>query len=393
MRISITQLIMGVTLAALLLAFWLSEGTGKQHVMIESLSFSGDGSSIAVSKLMAKAANVPAGEFKAKEDFSRTISVVNTIDGSTDELVREDHHPGKRGYAGTGGYDAGLWYRGRQSVVMNPNSGQISATSFEGGEFMILNARTSEDSQVKLDHRPRFIALSRTGKLLAENGQGKLTVWNTETAKPIMVGPAGNMTFLGACVLEFSSDESKLYVVSDAEIEVWDVAIGQCSTLLTTQGDLMNGATTGPQGTIVVCAGDWVRQYDINGDMVASLQENGGCSLQASSSGGERLATIGNHILKLYEMEGEPDLIHEMSVDGSSSVAVSPQGKFVAVGDNVGRVSLYDFESGKLMWQASPPGRARSLQWPVPLACLGVWGLLATAMFLHANGKRHRGPS
>jgi WD40 repeat protein len=140
----------------------------------------------------------------------------------------------------------------------------------------------------------------------------------------------------------------------------------------------------GPSDSIVVCDSKWVRQYDLDGNQIASLQENGGCSLCGASRGGKRLATIGNHILKLYEMIPEPKLVQEFEVDGSTAVAISQDGSHVAVGDSDGHVSLYEFNSGKLVWKATPPSRKR-MTWPIPTCCLVAWSFLAAVMYVRSR--------
>ena len=58
-RFTLTQLFMGTALVAILLVFTQTEGCGRSFTLVECVSFSTDGSRIAVSKLNARDAQTP----------------------------------------------------------------------------------------------------------------------------------------------------------------------------------------------------------------------------------------------------------------------------------------------------------------------------------------------
>lgn len=84
-RFTLTQLLMGIALVAILLLLTQSEGCGERYTIIECISFSSDGSRIAVSKLQARDARIPMKAYKA--DVSRTISLLSSNGGSAGTLV------------------------------------------------------------------------------------------------------------------------------------------------------------------------------------------------------------------------------------------------------------------------------------------------------------------
>jgi WD40 repeat protein len=381
MRISITQLIMGTSLVALLLVLWNSEGLGRRRVMIESISFSRDGSQLAVAKLLATDAEMPSK--RSLTDVSRSISRINVDGGSPRRILQKDVR------IGTHVYFSKFWSRGRQSIVMSPGNDRIVATSFDGGDFIIADVENPKKSRIGLTHFGSCLAVSGSGNRIVCSGDSQLTVWDLEVSKAVLQAPTQNLVFLFGAVVFFDEDESHVVVVCDDTIQIWEIESGESAVVLRSLPSdefWLNTAVPGPDDSIVVCGSKWVRQYDLDGNQISSLQENGGCSLSASSAGGKRLATIGNHVLKLYEMVPEPKLIQEFEVDGSTAVAISQDGSQVAVGDSNGDVSLYEFTSGQQVWQVTPSGRKR-MTWPIPIGCLFVWSFLAAVM--HVRSKQN----
>ncbi|GAF69573.1 unnamed protein product, partial [marine sediment metagenome] len=96
-QFTLTQMLMGTALVAILLGFTQTEGCGRRYVRIECVSFSRDGSRIAVSKLNARDARITLKRYKA--DVARTLSLLNSSDGTTERRIHQDFLAGNQGPA------------------------------------------------------------------------------------------------------------------------------------------------------------------------------------------------------------------------------------------------------------------------------------------------------
>ena len=138
-RFSLSQLLMGTALIAILLILPQTEGCGTRYAMVETLSFSSDGTRILTTKLTARNSRT-SGKFY-KSNVARTVSWIDASTGASRGVVHQDFEPGNCGPA------FGMWRVGRRSALCNPSNDQVAFSAFRGGRpsgiWEILNASMS----------------------------------------------------------------------------------------------------------------------------------------------------------------------------------------------------------------------------------------------------------
>ena len=78
--------------------------------------------------------------------------------------------------------------------------------------------------------------------------------------------------------------------------------------------------------------------------------------------------------------------LNEITTRGVTALSLSPTGNNLVVGDNDGYVTLFDTETGKLLWRITPSGRNR-LPWGIPNLFLVAWALVA--MYIYIMKSNH----
>jgi len=370
---------MGMALVAIVLVFTQSEGCGRRYAFIESISFSSDGSRIAVSKLNARDARTPGKGCKA--DISRTLSVLASSNGSLDRLLHQDFEPGNRGPA------FGLWWVGRTSAVFNPMNDHVVAVDFDGGNLTQYDPdRRTKPIVTQLPNPATNISLSKSGRLIAVSSWDELSIYETTTGKSVMrvQGDDFFLPFLGAALLAFSEDETRIVMASVAGIRVWEVASGtRSSTVVQGSEPGIRTIAIAPDDTVLVCSDAGVRRYDFSGNLVSTLADSKGCYAVCISKDGQNAALIDDGSVVVYGLESGA-IVNSVRFNSATTLAFSPDGYALAVGDGDGRVSLIDVRTGNCQWSSSPPGRYRC-PWTLPACFLAVWGYIAWRLSQNAR--------
>jgi len=384
-RFTLTQLLMGTALVAILLVFAQAEGCGRPLTLVECVSFSSDGSRIAVSKLNARDARTPLKVYKA--NVSRTISWMDSTTGASIGVIHQDFKPGNCGPAFR------LWWVGRTSALCNPMTDRVSANGFGGGDITHYAGDESESTPyvTSLQHRALNMAFSDSGRLLAASGMYELTVLDTTNNAPVMRVQANELPFLGAALLAFSCDETRIAVASDAGVHIWDIATGtQVSTVLQGWQTRIYAVAMVPDDTLVICSDEWVRRYDFSGNVVSTLADSKDCYGCCVSSDGRNAAVIGDGNVLIYDLASNTKT-NTIPFGSAIALAFSPDGHSLAIGDYYGKVSLFGVETGRSRWASSPPGRHR-WPWTLPACFLAMWGFAAWRLSKRAetDGKRSR---
>lgn len=370
-RYRLTHLLMGTALVAILVVLTQSEGCGLPHYMIECVSFSPDGSQIAVARLDARDAQTPMKAYKS--DVSRTVSLLGSSNGASAGVVHQDLKPGNCGPA------FGLWRVGRTSAVFNPINGRIVAHDFGGGDVRQYDPRhASEPLVARLRHRAWNIAVSRCGRFVAASGYEELTIVDTATNKPVMRGQVEEYPFLSASMLGFTADETRIVAAGYREIRVWEIATGaRTSTITPGFASPILAIAVAPDDTLLVCSGEGACRYDLSGNCVAKLTNADLCKACSVSANGQYAALVADRKrLEIYDLRSGEKTGSVRFLCSPTSLAFSPDSNSLAVGDACGTVSLFDPRTRTRLWTATPPGRYR-WPWTMPAFFLLVWAFVA----------------
>jgi WD40 repeat protein len=361
-RIALSRYVMVTLFIAIILAFTQSEGCGTRHAMIEAISFTSDQSLVVATTLNARDARTPMKHYLA--NLSRTRSWINVSDGSIRGVIHQDFKAGNSGPAFR------LFYVGRTSVLCNPSNDHVAMSAFGGGDIT-RNVGTENPVDIPLQHPACNITYSGTGRYLAASGSYELTVLDTKYDTVTMHVQADDLPFLSASLMSFADDETGIVVASDSGVHLWDMATSvRVSTVVQGFEPWINAIAVAPSDNVIVCSNGWVRRYDFTGQVVATLANKRG-HLCAVATHGSRLAVSGNGELTIYDLNSNKAL-RSLWFHGATALALSSSGNVLAVGDDHGRVSLFDVATGAKQWQSNPPGRYR-LPWTMPATFLVAW--------------------
>ncbi len=369
-RFSLMQLFMGTTLVSILLAYTQVGGCGRQINVIECVSFSSDGSRIVVSELSAR--DSPQNPGKGYwADVSRTVSLLDASKGTSEGIVRQDFKPGVCGPM------FGLWRTNRASAVFCPRLELIVALDFGGGNITYYDPDLQQKPIVTQLQRPAAnFAVSRYGQLVAASGGDEIAIFEVKTNNAVMRIQATDLPYFGSSLLAFSNDESRIAVVSNAGIHVWDIATGaQSSTVFQGLNPLVHTIAMAPDETLLVCSGEWIRRYDFSGNLVSTLsnlKSGRGCRV---SRDGRMAAFIedGNVVIHYLLSENE---CKSVPFGFATALEFSPDSQSLAIGDYEGKVTLIDVHTGICRWSSSPTD-GRDWPWTWPTCLLVVWGVIA----------------
>lgn len=344
-RFTLSQLFMGMALIAIIAVVTQTEGCGTHYTMVEAISFSSDGSRIAVATLNGRDVRTPGKAYKA--DLSRTISWLNASTGGDCGIVHEDFNAGNCGPA------FGFWRLGRTSALCNPSNDHIAMSAFGGGD-VTLDAETGKPVAISLQHPAYNIAYSNSGRYLAASGADELTVLDTYSGAVAMQVETGDEPFLFASLMSFAHDGTHIVVAGNWGVHVWDIPTStRISAVIDGPEPWVNDISVVPNDTVIVCSDRWIRRYTFAGELLATLGHTG-AYLCCVSADGHTLAVSSEGQLTTYDVSHNR-LIRSFSFDGATALAVSSDGDHIAVGDYRGNVTLLDAKTGTRQWLTRPP--------------------------------------
>ena len=334
-RFSLTQLLMGTALIAILLVFTQTEGCGTRYTLIETISFSSDGSRIVATHLTARDARTPMKRYKS--NVARTISWLDSTTGANRGIIHQDFKPGNSGPAFR------HWRVGRNSVVCNPADSRIAFSAFGGGDVTYGADHTSRTT-FALTHPAANLAISHSGRLLATSGNYGLTVVDISTQKPVMTAQTGDMPFLGASLMAFTNDDSRLATAGDSGVVVWDTAAGtRTSQILVDSEPWIEAIAVMPDDSVVICTDASVNRYDLSGKLLNTIAVTGGY-VCAAPNNTDTLAVSDGHTVMLYSITNG-ETLRTLPLSGAMSLAFSPNDNHLLAGTYDGNVACLLYTS------------------------------------------------
>ena len=375
-RFSLTQLLMGTALIAILLVLTQTEGCGRRYTLIETISFSSDGSRIVATRLTARNARTPMKHYKS--NVARTISWLDSATGASLGVIHQDYKPGNSGPAFQ------HWCVGRTSVICNPTDNRVAFSAFGGGD-VIYGADRPSPKTVTLTTPAANLAISNSGRYLAASGSYGLNLIDTSTFRPVLSAQISDLVFLGALLMDFNNEDTRLVTVGDSGVLVWDTATGTQNAAVPVDADSsVHAIAVMPDDSLVICSDSSVKRYDLTGTLLNTISTNVG-DVCAASGKTDTLAVSDGDTVTLYNTSNAATK-RTLPISGVMSLAFSPNDKHLATGSYRGNVALYDLTTGNRLWSATPPGRHR-WPWTIPVAVLCVWCWIAYWLADRANHK------
>ena len=233
--------------------------------------------------------------------------------------------------------------------------GRLIAIGLKHGGIALWDARELAPvgpPLLETDGEVKTLAFSPDGRTLAAaTAGGSLTLWDVDS-RSLLHGPlsaGGGFLLVG---IGFSPDGARLAAASECCVQVWDVATG------TGRGEIAYGSMHD-------------LAFSADGTMIASARP---------SLGGAEVWDVATHT-SIASIDGTPQPLDNLSVN-DLSVALSPDGRTLAVGGFGNVVRLWDVRSRKLIRELdqggngaftlefSPDGRTLAISGFEPVASL-----------------------
>jgi WD40 repeat protein len=258
------------------------------------------------------------------------------------------------------------------AVAFSPDGHTLAASHRQRGEILLLDPATGKRRRTLTGHTAGVgvLSFSHDGATLASAGQdGTAIVWDGATGRTRETLRGHTSAITGVA---FSPDDRTLYTSSlDKSIIVWDLAgdrrLGRPFTAGPRAGSqsLGNSHSFGKGGTLLARAHDdgtvtlidLVRRAPVGTRLRAHPDA---VQAVALSSDGRLLATADANTATVWDLAtrtpaGRPTHVYTGIID----LAISPDGRTLAIGDSQGQVTLADVASATVEW---PP-----LQQPGPV--------------------------
>lgn len=346
-RFAISQLLIGVSLAAILVVVYQSRRSEDRHEMIESLSFSQDNSQVLAVQLSRSEAKPLFSNDKQVIKIARTVSMLDAETGKPKEIL--DHATRE----GDLGVSMRSWGRRRTSAVCNPSNDNIAIADLGGGSVSCI---PGNGPIIKLEFtRPaNTIAVSKSGRLVAASGLGQISVFETATKVVRRQIEMQDHPEINAPLVTFTNDEAFVLQLTATEVLIHDfVGWSQQSKVIQGDGVIFQSLAVAPDDSLIVCSNRWVKRFNTEGEVIAELLGAAAWDCVVNPAGNQ-VALLSEETIHLVDLATN-EQTGSLPYLGATAVAFSGDGQSLAIGDSEGRVSVIDAVTLDSRWQARAP--------------------------------------
>jgi WD40 repeat protein len=380
-QFSLTQLLMTVALAATLLTLARSEGCGARESMIVHLEFSSDGKQLLVARFDDHDAGVPGKHYS--DEVCRTICVVDSKAAAVTQVVERVVKP-HRGPA------FGLLFGLRSAAFVEENAA-VLVQEFGGGELRLYDLGTGKWRTSFAAGKQQFLSfdVSRNQKVLATlQSDDAVALWDVASGSQLRRIVTGYGTYSGR-LIGLSADGELVATCGTAGVQLWKMSDGTCLPATNSSMPSWTGAFGfSPAGhTLALWQRDRITLCDVDQGLSRDLALD--CKAIAFSSDGSKLAAAKDDEVMLVDGSTGQSL-GTLRSDYVTSLAISPDGEQIAVGDYSGYLKLWTPGSGNEPKQIAIPGRTDAYTWPLPFAALVIWAIACWCIWAKRNRTKRR---
>lgn len=368
---------MTVALVAVLLTLARSEGCGTRESMIGSLEFSSDGKQLLVTRIDAHDQGVPNKHYQ--DEVCRTISVVDVATGTVATVV-EQVVKATRG-------PQFLPPKETSSAFADENKAVV-VEEFCGGEVKLydLGTRQWRSPFAGCKQRSWGLAVSHNQKVLATCDDDAVALWDVESGNQLRRIVTGYGTYSDP-LIGLSADGELVATRGTAGVQLWKVSDGTC---LPATASSMPSWTDAfgffpVDHTLALWRRDRIILYDVDRKLSRDLPLDCRFSV-AFSSDGSKLAAITAEKGEVMFVDGSTGkTLNTLRSDYVSYIAISPDGKQIAIGDYSGDLKLWTPASGNEPKRVAIPGRTNAYTWPLPFTALVLWAVICGCIWARRN--------
>jgi WD40 repeat protein len=269
-------------------------------------------------------------------------------------------------------------------MATRESNGKVGIWNLEAGK--LAKSVGGQSTDPKISARSSYLCVSENGMYVAApNLQGHVEVWETVSGERVALLES---THNGVSHVRFFDDDRRLIgLVADAdkirlEAVIWDVATGALQRQIELTGSLsktvmVTSLAVHPRGDLVAISEnlDLLVHSLLTGKLIANVEDSGDWKRALNFSGdGERLVygTGGTAIVWDWNTTHFQRFVgHDGPV---RAVAISPDAKTVATGDDTGVVRLWEPQSGQEMLKFEGVGMdVQLLQFSTDGKSLACW--------------------
>jgi WD40 repeat protein len=350
---------------------------------ISSVVFSPDGTHLVTT----------SGDYTARVWDTEKGTLITTLSGHTDDVIAADFSPdGDWIVTASSDGTARVWdvHSGASNMILRGHNNYVMDVQFSpDSEFIVTGSADNTARIWSTDLNPNQIAvLGGHQQSIIASGEGPVARFSPDGSKILSAGynfQAKLWEFNGMEGAKLISELSDAGLVWDANFSpdgdriftacangdcwgrMWNSADGTAIGALTGETNGLVAIKLSVDGSRVLGFGyndsAWLYEGD-SGDLITTLGGHEGWIKAADiSSDGQRIATVGDEVIRLWEVETSEPILTSPITGSGFQVAFSPDSKLLAMSTgNTGTVSLRDGRSGKLITNLQGhSGRVNSL--------------------------------
>lgn len=364
----IKSIVLGAGLLAILVMFAFSGGSGECSQAVNGVVFSPDGKTLAAGMYNSRDAQVQWKHYAA--DVCRTVELFSVETGESNQIVDQEMRLGNQGPL----------HRLTPAVAFL-NAGRYLAVLLNGRvDVWDVAARQKVRLESALDERVWGFAYSPKEDLVALGTDSGVFIRDVLSRRNLFRIDADGPPFWQQQPMIFSPD-GKLFAVPKSHdgVIVLDIQTGNVrSHHLGTIPAIISIAFCHDVRWAAIATQGAMYLLDLDtgdSEQVTLFGASLGREFQAASLPDARtVISVGTLGATLVDLEGgfAERKINALPDRAMFSVAVSPDGKLLATGDNLGAVTLWDAAGGTKIREMRVHGKYR-IPWTVPAVLLIIW--------------------
>ncbi len=275
------------------------------------------------------------------------------------------------------------------SAAFVEENGAILVEELGGGELRLYDRGTGKWRTPFAASRQRFLSfdVSRNQKVLATSLNGdSVALWDVDSGNQLRRIVTGYGTSSGP-LIGLSADGELVATCGTAGVQVWKVSDGTCLPATTSSIPSWTDAFgfSPVDHTLALWRRDRIILYDVDRKLSRDLPCNGMFSM-AFSSDGSKLAAMTANKDEVMLVDGSTGrTLNTLRLDYVTSLAISPDGNQIAIGDYSGDLKLWTPGSGNEPKRVAIPGRTNAYTWPLPFAALVIWAVICWRIWARRN--------